>query len=115
MIPTDAHVTVIVNGVRGVGRFLIVIKMIPTAAHRHALWVIHLQPPTRHVQKVRAVVLHFATAVVPVPMPVIMHKVVLVSPLRARALPAFPAFFAEPRRHAGGTLLEIDIYEAPFI
>ena len=94
LVPTDADLAEVVSGIRRVGRFLIVIMMIARAVHRHALGIIHLQAPAGHVHKVRSVVLHFAAAIEPVPVPIVMYEVILVRPLRARALPKFPSFFA---------------------
>ena len=99
MVPADAHLAKVVRSITGIRRFLIVIEVIPRAVEGHVLGVIHLQPPAGDVHEVRAVILHFAAAVQPVPVPVVMHEVILVRPARARALPEFPALFAEPLGH----------------
>ena len=99
MVPADAHLAKVVRGITGIRRFLIVIEVIPRAVEGYVLGVIHLQPPAGDVHEMRAVILHFAAAVQPVPVPVVMHEVILVRPVRARALPEFPALFAEPLGH----------------
>ena len=99
LVPTDANLAEVVRGIRRVGRFLIVIMMIARTVHRHTLGIIHLQAPAGHVHEVRSVVLHFAAAIEPVPVPVVMHEVILVRPLRTWALPEFPTLFAQPLGH----------------
>ena len=99
LVPADAHLAEVIRRIARVRRLLIIIEMIPRAIHGHALRIIHLQSPARHVHEMRPVVLHLATAIKPVPMPVVMHEVILVRPLGARPLPQFPAFLAQPLRH----------------
>ena len=43
--------------------------------------------------------MHLTATIKPVPVPIIVHKIILVWALRARPLPHFPAFFTEPIGH----------------
>ena len=99
MIPGNTHFAIIKHPIGGIGSLLIIIKVMARTIHRYPLGIIHRQTPTGYIQKVRSIVLNFATAVMPMPVPVIMHQIILVGTFRAWPLPFFPAVLAHPIGH----------------
>src|SRR5438045_3574522 len=71
-VPHSALAAEVKSGAAGVGRFLIVVKMVAATAKGHTLGIIDTERPARCVQRMDAVVADFAIAPMPAPMPVVM-------------------------------------------
>src|SRR5262249_27102693 len=86
-VPESDLVSEVEGGQGGVGRFLIVGEVVTAAAAGDAPRAIDAESPARQVEGVDAVVGHLATAVVAVPVPVVVDQVVLVGSYRCGTLP----------------------------
>ena len=87
LVPHGGAVAEIEQCRAGVGGFLVVVEVVASAAISDTLRQIDAESPAGKVKRMHAVVGHLAAAVMPVPMPVVRDKIVLVRAFRCRPLP----------------------------